>query len=343
MTIALLAAGVLAVLVFQGWLLLQARDQQVRLNARLDLLGRRLKERPLDESAPTSQLDALMGELAPDIALSVLGGGSATLKALLAPAKPLLLVVTDPRCGPCYELLPDVAGWQRVYGDRLTIALVSSGDPGINHSMTAEYGIHPVLLQHERELIEAYSLAQAPAAVLISPDGRIAADVRYGAWAIRQLVADTLGLVLPSPPVIENRAVGVGEAVPSLRRPDLDGNVIDFGAMRNAATLVLFWSPGCGHCQKLLPDIRAFEAQQFRPRTVIVSRGPVGLNREVGFISPLVLDDARSIAAAFGVTGTPAAVLIASTGAVATPVARGLTGVRTLLEWLNVSTVKAVS
>jgi len=341
MTIALLAAGVLAVLVFQGWLLLQARDQQVRLNARLDLLGRRLKERPLDESAPTSQLDALMGELAPDIALSVLGGGSATLKALLAPAKPLLLVVTDPRCGPCYELLPDVAGWQRVYGDRLTIALVSSGDPGINHSMTAEYGIHPVLLQHERELIEAYSLAQAPAAVLISPDGRIAADVRYGAWAIRQLVADTLGLVLPSPPVIENRAVGVGEAVPSLRRPDLDGNVIDFGASRGATTLVLFWNPGCTHCQGLLSDIRAFEAQRFRPRSVIVSRGPVGLNREVGFASRMVLDDDRSIATAFGVTGTPAAVLIDGSGTVVSPVARGATGVRALLERLSVSALIA--
>jgi thiol-disulfide isomerase/thioredoxin len=275
------------------------------------------------------------------VALTLLGGGGTSVNALLARGKPLLLVITDPRCGPCYELLPDVAGWQRVYGDRLSIALVSTGDPGTNQAMTAEYGIHPVLLQRERELIEAYKLVQAPAAVLISPDGRIEGEARYGTWAIRQLVADTLGLVMPPPPVLANRAVGVGEAVPSLRRPDLDGNVIDLGASRGATTLVLFWNPGCSHCQELLPDVRAFEAQQFRPQLVIVSRGPVGLNREVGFASRMVLDDDRSIATAFGVTGTPAAVLIDRSGVVGSPVARGATGVRALLERLNVSALTA--
>lgn len=341
MTIALLAAGVLAVLAVQGWLLLQAKGQQMRLSARLDLLGRRLVEHPVAASAPPSQFDVLMEKRVPDVALSVLGGGGTSINALLARGKPLLLVVTDPRCGPCYELLPDVAGWQRVYGDRLSIALISTGDPWINRSMTAEYGIHPVLLQRERELIEAYNLVQAPAAVLIAPDGRLEGEARYGTWAIRQLVADALGLVMPSPPVIESRAVGVGQAVPSLRRPDLDGNVIDLGAMRNAATLVLFWNPGCSHCQELLPEIRAFEAQRLRPQLVIVSRGPVGLNREVGFVSRMVLDDDRSLATAFGVTGTPAAVLIDRSGNVSSPVARGSTGVRALLERFSVSALTA--
>ena len=341
MTIALLAAGVLAVLAFQGWLLLQARTQQLRLSARLDLLGRRLMERPAIAAVPPSQVDALRDERVPDVALTVLGGGGTSINALLTRGKPLLLVVTDPRCGPCYELLPDVSGWQRVYGDRLSIALVSNGDPGINRSMTAEYGIYPVLLQRERELDEAYNLVQAPAAVLISTDGQIAAETRYGAWAIRQLVADTLGLVMPPPPVIEHRAVRAGEAVPSLRRPDLDGNPIDFGAMQNATTLLLFWNPGCSHCQEVLPEIRAFESRHLWPQLVIVSRGPIGLNREVGFASRMVLDDDRSLATAFGVSGTPAAVLIDTTGVVASPVARGATGVRALIEQLSVSALTA--
>jgi len=337
MTLVLLAAGALAVLALQGWLLLQARGQQRRLSARLDLLGRRL----VTESTPPNPFDTLMEERIPDVALTLLGGGGTSINALLTRGKPLLLVVTDPRCGPCYELLPDVAGWQRVYGDRLSIALISTGDPGINRSMTAEYDIHPVLLQRERELIEAYNLVQAPAAVLISPDGRIEGEARYGTWAIRQLVADTLGLVMPSPPVIENHAVRAGEAVPSLRRPDLDGNVVDFGAMRNAATLVLFWNPGCSHCQEVLPQIRAFEAQHLRPQLVIVSRGPVGLNREVGFASRMVLDDDRSLATAFGVKGTPAAVLIDRSGNVSSQVARGSTGVRALFERFSVSALTA--
>src|SRR5690242_12603975 len=137
MTLVLLAAGALMVLALQGWLLLQARNQQLRMSARLDLLGRRLVERPATAVAPPGPPDAFMVEQAPDVALTLLGGGGTSINALLARGKPLLLVVTDPRCGPCYELLPDVAGWQRVYGDRLSIALVSTGDPATNRSMTA--------------------------------------------------------------------------------------------------------------------------------------------------------------------------------------------------------------
>ncbi len=61
-------------------------------------------------------------------------------------------------------------------------------------------------------------------------------------------------------------------------------------------------------------------------------RGPGALNQEAGFASPLVLDDDRSITELFGVGGTPAAVLIDAQGIVATPVARGATGVRSLLD-----------
>ena len=116
--------------------------------------------------------DALAGRMAPVFTLPDLAGRRIALDVLLAHGKPLLLVFTDPRCGPCYELLPDLGGWQRVYGDRLEIALVSSGEPRTNESMIAGYGIGLVLLQEAYELIEAYGLTQAPAAVLVQPDGR---------------------------------------------------------------------------------------------------------------------------------------------------------------------------
>lgn len=275
--------------------------------------------------------DTLVGERAPAFALAGIVGERVTLKALLKPRKPLLLVFAEPRCGPCYELLPDLGGWQRVYRDRLSIALISSGEARTNLAMTADYGIHSMLLQQERETETAYGLAMAPAAVLIQPDGRISAGPSYGTRAIRRFVAETLGLVMPPDPVRDTRIAGPGEAVPPFRLPDLAGNVVDLAACRGAPTMLLFWSPGCSHCANLLLEVLAYEGQPNRPRIVVVSRGPIGLNQDLGFASPVVLDETRVIGDGLGVTGTPAAVLIDGMGRVASPVGRGGAGVRALM------------
>lgn len=319
---------VLATLMATGAMVARAWGQQRRISARIDALA----TAPTRDDRRAALLDALKGKPAPDIDLSGLDGERVTLDGLLAQAKPLLLVFAEPRCGPCYELLPDIGGWQRVYGDQLTIALVSSGAQDQNLAMTAEYGISLVLLQEEREVVEAYGLPQAPAAVLIQPDGRVSAGPRFGARAIRELVADTLGLALPEAPRREVQATGVGQAAPTIRRPDLDGNVVDLAALRGNPVLLLFWSPGCSHCQELLPEIKAFEQKRGSLPMVIVSRGPAALNQEAGFASPMVLDDDLSIARGFGASGTPAAVLLDGRGVVAAPVARGSTGVRSALQ-----------
>lgn len=197
----LLAGGALAVLAVLGWVLIHARAQHERLRTRLDLLSNHLGHRHLGGTAPSGPLNRMSGKRAPDFALTEVGGSRLTLAELLAPAKPLLLVFTDARCGACATLLPDIAGWQRVYGDELAIALISAGDAEINHAIAGDYGIRPVLIQPELALVKIYELAQAPAAVVIQPNGLIAAGPRYGAHGIRQLVADTLGPVLPPRPI----------------------------------------------------------------------------------------------------------------------------------------------
>jgi thiol-disulfide isomerase/thioredoxin len=328
------------------WLLAQLRAQQQRLESRIDALAGRLWARAAvpAESAPPSTpepekdwTNLLAGTAIPDLTLDALTGGRATLASLLAPAKPLLLLFTDPRCGPCYELLPDLGGWQRVYSDQLSFALISTGEPNANIAMTAEYDIRPVLLQQEQEAMEAFGLNQQPAAVIVQPDGIMAAGPRYGSYAIRKLVADTLGLMMPVAPNQPVQVVGVGQTPPPLRRPDLSGQPVDLGGARSEPTLVLFWSPGCSGCQQLLPEIKTFESTVERLRVVIVSRGPVGLNQEVGFQSRVVLDDDRSLGQTFGVTGTPSAVLLDEHGVVVTPVARGHEGVRSALQALATS------
>lgn len=337
MTELIVAVGVLLVLTLLGWIVMQVRAQQHRLGARLDELAVRLSNRPAVDRERSKVLDALKGERAPGFSLPTIGGERVTLDALLAPAKPLLLVFVEPRCGPCYELLPDIGGWQRVYGDQLAIELISAGDARTNLAMTAEYGIRQVILQHEMELVMAYDLAQAPAAVLIQPDGRISDGPRYGTRAVRQLVADALGLALPAGPDHNFLVSGPGDEAPALRLPDLDGNVVDLESYRGAPTLLLFWSPGCSYCREILPEVLAYEQRPNRARIVVVSSGPIGLNQALGFTSPVVLDEARTIGSVLGVTGTPAAVLIDGMGRIASPVGRGTAGVRAFLASTIVS------
>ena len=109
------------------WLVREASRQQHRIARRLDDLAGRIADRvepaaPAPDDRDAALLDALTGERAPGFALPNLDGERVTLDALLAPGIPLLLLFTAPRCGPCYALLPDIGGWQRVYGDRLAVA-----------------------------------------------------------------------------------------------------------------------------------------------------------------------------------------------------------------------------
>ncbi len=304
-----------------------------RLQSWFDSLTRRFAgSAPIEPNAEAAGETDLSGQMAPPFTLADLEGRRVTLASLLAPSRPLLLVFTDPRSATCHEFMPDIGGWRRVYADRLAIAVISTGEPGKNRAMTAASGIGPVLLQRELEVVEAYGVLMAPAGVLVQPDGRIGAGPRYGPQSIRQLVADTLGLVVPPQPVLEIQAVERGDPAPVIRRPDLEGNIVDLAAFQGEPVLLLFWSPGCGYCQELLPHVLAFEQATVRTRLIVISGGAIGVNQELGFSSPVVLDDDHAIGQAFGVTGTPAAVLIGSRGTVVSEVASGSVAVRAYVE-----------
>lgn len=273
---------------------------------------------------------------APAFNLTDLAGRTFTLTGLLIRGNPVMLVFFDPRCGPCYDLLPDVAGWQRVYHDRLTIALITAGSADDNRSITAEFNLHTVLIQTESladqpsEVARAFGVDQLPAAVVIGPDGIQRGETAFGAPAVRQMAADTLGLAMPPVPVREMATLRLAQHAPAMSRTDLDGNLVHF-AETGDPTLLLFLSPGCTACEQLRPEIKLWETWGLRWRMVIISRGPQALNRAAGFSAPIVLDDDRSVASAFGVTGTPAAIVLDANGRVATEVARGARAVRLLI------------
>jgi methylamine dehydrogenase accessory protein MauD len=222
-----------------------------------------------------------VGLPAPAFELPGLDGVPVKLEQLRAPGRPVLLLFTDPGCGPCNALLPEVRGWQR----DVTVAVISRGGADANRAKAEEHGIARVLLQNDRELATAYACPATPTAVLIDPAGRIAQPAAPGAEAIRALLATT------------------GE--PALR--DLDGEPVDL-----AGRVVLFWNPRCGFCEAMLEDLRAWERDV--PELVLISTGSVDENRALGLRAPIVLDPGFRIAPRYGVAGTPSAVRLDEAG-----------------------------
>src|SRR5579859_1678838 len=183
----------IGLILVEGWLLLNLTSQQGRLLLRLEALEASIgTPASASRAANGSHAGLAIGSQAPDFALPRLTGGSVTLRALLESSRPLLLVFSDPGCGPCKALLPEVARWQREQSSKLNIVLISSGDIEVNREKAREYGLSQVLLQKDREVATIFQYAGTPSAVLIGADGLIASPVVAGADELRGLFTQTV-------------------------------------------------------------------------------------------------------------------------------------------------------
>lgn len=104
----------------------------------------------------------------------------------------VLLVFSDPHCGPCDELAPHLASLyreQRNHG--LAVILVGRGSEEENRDKAKKFGFEfPVVLQDKWKLSKEYGIFATPVAFLIAEDGVIARDVAVGKDAILSLAAD---------------------------------------------------------------------------------------------------------------------------------------------------------
>lgn len=350
-----LLAGV-AVLLLGGlvWLQIELLRQQGRVLLRLDALEARLDGRyigngPLyqidthghgpnghaghDHSAAPPEYGLPVGAPAPDVSLPDLEGEPWTLDRLTEPGKPVLLLFVDPHCGACSSLMPDVGRWQREQAEAASVVLVSTGSRDENRRKVAEHGVGPVLLQDAFEVATAFGVAGTPAAVLIRPDGMIGSQLVAGAEAIRDLAtrvlegepADSADGRASSAPAQPEHGVTLGTPAPAFELPDLDGIKVSSDELRGERTLLLFWNPGCGFCQRMLPDLKAWEEQPppRAPRLVLISSGSAEENRTLGLRAPILMDATGATASAYGAGGTPMAVVVDAEGRIASKVVGG--------------------
>jgi peroxiredoxin len=124
----------------------------------------------------------------------------------------------------------------------------------------------------------------------------------------------------------------VGAPAPALKLPDLSGQTVDLADFRGRSTLILFWNPNCQYCQEMLPELKAWEAQRRNnwPQLLLVATGTAEANSAAGLHAPIVLDQAFLVGRAFGVTGTPMAVLVDAQGNIASEIAAGAPAITAL-------------
>jgi hypothetical protein len=146
-------------------------------------------------------------------------------------------------------------------------------------------------------------------AVLID-GGRIASPTVAGAKPIAQLASEAARALAPAP----------GDPAPTLTLQGTTGEPVSLQNLYDERTLLIFWSPGCEHSQKLVPGLRvlADERPAGMPAIVVISDGAP--QDEIGVT--VLLDPERQAMRAFGARGTPMAVLI-SDGRIASPLVAG--------------------
>jgi hypothetical protein len=120
------------------------------------------------------------GDLAPSFALPALGGGGLALDGLLAAGRGLVVVVTDPGCGACEPLLPEIGRLQQDPETPVPLVMISRGDLDANLAKAQEHGLEPVLIEEEFEVSRALGINGAPGAVRLDAEGRYVAKPSMG-------------------------------------------------------------------------------------------------------------------------------------------------------------------
>lgn len=312
--------------------------QHGRLLVRLDALEQSGSSGEL-ATAPVEVAGIALGQPAPSFRLERLDGESATLESFLARGRPVLLLFTNPRCGPCRALMPEVEAWQREHGEALTISLVSEGSVEENREYAGEPRID-VLVQTDREVAAAYRVSGTPSAVVVGQDGRVASGVAPGAAAIRALVARAVD-DRPFPPPAPHGGAEKGDAPPreldtgvpvgvrvDFRSRNLEGDEVALADYRGRRILLIHWSPHCAFCQRIAPDLASLRPGLEREGTqlILASTDDREANRALAerhdLRAPILLLDG-SPPDAFRQLGTPVGYLLDEHGKVAMPLAVG--------------------
>jgi peroxiredoxin len=162
------------------------------LREALDGRRRLHSERPLNESR--IERDGIKpGARAPAFALPAVDGGIVSLEDYRG--RRVLIVFSDPQCGPCQELAPKLVELHdRAREAGVNLVMVSRGALDENRRKRGEHGIEfPVGVQRGWRLSKEYGIFASPVGFLVDEEGVIARPVAKGPDAIVALLRTEIG------------------------------------------------------------------------------------------------------------------------------------------------------
>jgi peroxiredoxin len=132
------------------------------------------------------------GTAAPSFSLPDLNGDTVHLDRFRG--RKVLLVFSDPQCGPCDSLAPRLAELHRAHANNgMAVVMVGRGDAEQNRKKAKEHKMaFPVVIQEKWKLSRQYGIFATPAAFLIGNDGVIMRDVATGPDQIMALANEGL-------------------------------------------------------------------------------------------------------------------------------------------------------
>ena len=135
------------------------------------------------------------GTPAPNFNLPSLDGKNVSLRQFLG--RRVLLVFSDPSCGPCNSLSPRLERLSRRTPD-IQIVMVSRGDIAVNMAKAAQHDLtFPVVLQRRWEVSRHFEMFATPIAYYIDQQGIIRGNIAVGPEQIlRLLVAAAITALL---------------------------------------------------------------------------------------------------------------------------------------------------
>jgi peroxiredoxin len=148
----------------------------------------------------------------------------------------------------------------------------------------------------------------------------------------KQLAGLTPAPARPAAPAAP-QGLPIGSAAPEFALPDLAGERRALSDFRGKKALLIFFNPGCGFCQKMVPDLAALPADgdDAEPVPLVITTGDAERNRQLlkETRCPVLIQERSEVASAYQAHGTPTGYLLDEEGKIAI----GLTvGAQALLD-----------
>jgi peroxiredoxin len=138
------------------------------------------------------------GTVAPEFRLPRIDGGDLSLADFRG--RRVLLVFSDPNCGPCDELAPEL---ERIHCQRpdLQVVVISRRDAEATRAKAARLGLSfPIVMQKQWEISLQYGKFATPIAYLIDEQGVLLSDVAVGVEPILALAERPAPLYIEAEP-----------------------------------------------------------------------------------------------------------------------------------------------